>query len=214
MDAQGMILWDVEGQEFPHATSYLGDPRSLPPELDGVIDEFFQRFRDAGLRTGLCIRPQRPVRAAYAEGVFQMEVADPVENLNSKIAEAQRRWGCTLFYVDSNGDPSLPLDAGQFKKVAEAHPDVLLIPEQQNLLYYAYTAPYDELRQGVASTPPPVLRAYPGAFSVLQVADGPADERRDELVAAVKRGDILLFRGWFADVYNEKVKGIYREAGR
>lgn len=212
MDAQGMILWDVEGQQYPHAISYLGDPRSLPPELDGVIDEFFKRFRDAGLRTGLCVRPQRPMRPAYTDWVWQIEVADPAENLISKIAEAKKRWGCTLFYVDSNGDPSLPMDASVFRRVAEAHPDVLLIPEHENLCYYAYTAPYNQLNMGVASTTAIVRHVYPGAFSVLQVADGPVDQRRAELVTAVRSGDILLFRGWFADPYNDKVKGIYREA--
>jgi hypothetical protein len=43
-NAQGVILWDPEGQEWPHPTSYLGDPRSLPPEMDAVADEFFGAF--------------------------------------------------------------------------------------------------------------------------------------------------------------------------
>ena len=27
MNAQGMITWDIEGQQFRHATTYIGDPR-------------------------------------------------------------------------------------------------------------------------------------------------------------------------------------------
>ena len=53
MGAQGSIVWDLEGQEYPHATSYLGDPRSLPEEMDAVADEFFARLRSDGLRTGV-----------------------------------------------------------------------------------------------------------------------------------------------------------------
>jgi hypothetical protein len=212
--AQGMILWDPEGQEFPHATSYLGDPRSLPAEIEPELDAFFQRFREAGLRTGLCIRPQLPVRKAYTEGVSQVEVADPARNLLDKIATAKRRWGCTLFYVDSNGDPNFPIDAAIFQQVAASQPEVLLIPEHQNTRYYAYTAPYDELRGGVASTPETVRRVYPGAFTVIAVPDGPIDARRAELVDAVRRGDVLLFRAWFDDSYNEKVRAIYADARR
>ena len=101
--AQGMITWDIEGQQYPHATSYLGDPRSLPAEMDPIIDEYFKRFTDAGLRVGLTIRPTRPVRAVYTDGgVEQVNVADELYNLEQKIRYANQRWGCTIFYIDSN----------------------------------------------------------------------------------------------------------------
>src|SRR4029450_6315792 len=66
-NAQGMITWDPEGEEFLGAC-YYGDPRlgsGLGPgrELKGgsdksVIDEYFEKFRAAGLKVGVCIRPQ------------------------------------------------------------------------------------------------------------------------------------------------------------
>jgi hypothetical protein len=62
MNAQGMITWDIEGQQYPHATSYVGDPRmfaTLAPEMAGIADAYFQKFRDAGFRLGVCIRPQQ-----------------------------------------------------------------------------------------------------------------------------------------------------------
>ncbi|MCW3061046.1 MAG: Ig domain protein group 2 domain protein, partial [Capsulimonas sp.] len=62
MNAQGMITWDIEGQEYPHATSYIGDPRivkEIAPEMDAMADAYFKRFHDAGLRTGVCVRPQQ-----------------------------------------------------------------------------------------------------------------------------------------------------------
>jgi hypothetical protein len=65
--AQGMITWDPEGEEFPGAC-YYGYPRLVPtfaPEMEfkngvakSAIDEYFEKFRAAGLKVGICIRPQ------------------------------------------------------------------------------------------------------------------------------------------------------------
>ena len=224
VDAQGMIVWDVEGQEFPHATSYLGDPRSLPPEMDAVADEFFKKFIDAGLRAGITIRPHRPVRPAYAEGVQQEQLAYPGWTLEQKIAYAKKRWGCTLFYVDSNckfdpygryddeGAYEL-MDVEVFKRAAAANPDVLLMPEQEDARYYAYTAPFNSFfHHRTTSTPKEVWRIYPGAFSAIYAPEGPIDEYHDALLEAVKHGDILIINAWFDSAANEKVKKIYEEA--
>lgn len=228
-DAQGVIIWDMEGQEYPHAMSYVGDPRHLPPEVDPVADRFFQKFRDAGLRVGVCLRPQKPTKTLYGDVPEQTQVADDVYNLNDKIAYAKKRWGCTLFYVDSNvhfdlgaspsdGNAYELLPARLFEDVAAANPDVLLIPEQQATRYYAYAPPYDELRQGVAATPEAVRRVYPEAFTVISVATdtggGPLDTRRAELIDSVRRGDILLFRAWYEAPERKPVQEIYKAAGR
>jgi len=211
--AQGIVIWDLEGQQYPHATSYLGDPRSLPPEMDEVADEFMKKFTDAGLRIGLTVRPQRPIRTAYQANVRQTAVDDPVRTMIDKIRYAKERWGCTLFYVDSNGDPNVAMPAGWFRMVHQAHPDVLLMPEQKTLGYYAYTAPYSGFQHSrQPSTSASVRAVYPEAFSAIYVADGPVEEMRDALVESVRRGDILLFRSWFGDRYNAMVKSIYEEA--
>ncbi len=42
VNAQGVILWDLEGETFPHATTYIGDPRLirlLNPQMEMVIDK-------------------------------------------------------------------------------------------------------------------------------------------------------------------------------
>ncbi len=228
-NAQGVIIWDIEGQEYPHAMSYVGDPRHLPQEVDPVADRFFQKFREAGLRVGVCLRPQKPMKTIYGDVAEQMQVTDDFYNLNDKIAYAKKRWGCTLFYVDSNvhfepgsspndGDAYTLLPAKLFQDTAAANPDVLLIPEQQTTRYYAYAPPYDELRQGVAATPEVVRRVYPGAFTVISVATdtsgGPLDTRRAELIDSVRRGDILLFRAWYETPEMKPVQEIYKAAGR
>ena len=225
LNAQGVLVWDVEGQQMPHPISYLGDPRVLAkeaPEMDSVADAMFKRFTDAGLRTGLTIRPDRVVPAA--DGWAHESVTDVVGELSDKIEYAHRRWGCTMFYIDSNivvrhrtdgqtDYPPMPVDL--FEKLAAKHPDMLLIPEQETAAYWAVSAPYNELRQEYSSTPAIVRATYPKSFSVLRVVDGPPlEEQWAALKAAVKAGDILLFRAWFDDPVNDQVKKIYEEAGQ
>ncbi len=215
LGAQGMITWDIEGQEYPHATSYLGDPRSLPPEMEPVADEYFKVFAKAGLRTGVTLRPQLPVRAAYGGGVRQMESCDPFETLDAKLSYAKKRWGCTLFYVDSNGDPNAPLPAEIFSRLAAKHPDVLLIPEHENVHYYASTAPYrcyGNLKQ--LGTPQEVRRVYPRAFSCVAVAHADPAPVSDRLAEDVRRGDVLIVNAWYRWGGLESVRRIYRAAGR
>ena len=223
MNAQGMIVWDLEGEEFPHATTYLGDPRSLPAEMEPLADEFFKKFTDAGLRVGLCLRPSQPVRSLYGVGAWQMQTDDPAYILGAKIEAAKKRWHCSLFYVDSNVNYNprfAPGDgagyelspASLFQQTAAANPDVLLMPEQKTTRYFAYTAPYSELRGGFTGTPDAIRAAYPDSFSAIYVPDGDVDAHRAELVTAVKRGDILMFRAWWNDPYNSKIKSIYDEA--
>jgi hypothetical protein len=214
MNAQGAITWDIEGQQFPHGTTYIGDPRKveiLAPEMAGVVDEYFARFRAAGLRTGVTVRPQLLEISADRKTANQTTVADPTDLLIEKIAYAKKRWGVSMIYIDSNTnatDPN-PLDVAIIRKVATAFPDCLLIPEHSNLRYFAYSAPSVELRHGIVSTPEAVRDAYPKAFSIIYTADGPLDLEHDALKGAVKRGDILMYRTWYPDPQNEKVKAIY-----
>ena len=257
VDAQGMIVWNTEGEENPHPISYIGDPRmlkTLAPEMDEAADEFFQKFRDANFRTGVCIRPTQVYfnqdKKQWAHGTGsdmpgrneQFQFLRPkdlpawqffpiVERMGDKIAYARKRWGCTVFYVDTNGIFQQFGEKGEFKwrlldcdvwrRLAEKHPDVLLIPElvRDDWTYHAatwaYCAPYMELDfGGVWATPKHVRKLFPQAFSVINMKDAKSlDQRRDDLVAGVRGGDILLFRGWFKDWVNAKVKSIYQDAG-
>ena len=58
---QGIIVWDVEGQEFVQPTSYIGDPRVLgegySPEMNATADQMFALFKSAGLKVGVTLRP-------------------------------------------------------------------------------------------------------------------------------------------------------------
>ena len=212
--AQGAITWDIEGQQYPHSTSYIGDPRltnRLAPEMDAIADEYFRVFTDAGFKVGVCVRPQQLSFAANGEPDQEI-VADEAAILIDKIAYARNRWGATLFYVDSNGGPFDPSDAEVFRRVAARFPDVLLMPEHQNFKYQAYTAPYNDLGFESSVTPDEVRTAYPRAFSVIKGDVARLTNRRADLVRAVRGGDILVFNGWYDSDEGRLVKSIYEEA--
>lgn len=220
--AQGMVTWDPEGEEFLGAC-YYGDPRLVPtfaPEMEfkndagkSVIDEYFEKFRAAGLKTGVCLRPQD---IAMIDGKPVHQAVDDEQAariLRDKIAYAKQRWGCTLFYVDSTATSGRPFYPDVFKSVAQAFPDVLLIPENESMRYFAYSAPLNSYQHHkITSTPVGARLVYPKSFSVLMAADGDQPEDHTALLNAVRNGDILLFNGWYGGQSAEKVKKLYEEA--
>jgi hypothetical protein len=222
-NAQGMITWDPEGQEFLRSC-YYGDPRLTPalaPETEvkddrgmTAIDEYFDKFRRAGLKVGVCLRPQQitMVDGKPVQGTADNQRAAKV--LKGKLAYAKKRWGCTLFYVDSTvGATAASLDPDVFKAVADAYPDVLLIPENESMRYFAYSAPLNSyVHHKVTSTPAGARTVYPNAFSVLMAPDGDRSEDHAALITAVRKGDILLFNGWYNNEGVAKIKKIYEEA--
>lgn len=60
---QGIIIWDLEGEEFIQPTTYVGDPRvfgeGYAPEMDAAADQMFTMLKAAGLKVGLTLRPQQ-----------------------------------------------------------------------------------------------------------------------------------------------------------
>jgi hypothetical protein len=220
--AQGMITWDPEGEEFPGAC-YYGDPRLVPtfaPEMEfkngakSAIDEYFEKFRAVGLKVGICIRPQD---IAMIDGKPVHQAADDehaVRILREKIAYAKKRWGCTLFYVDSTATAGRPFYPEVFKAVTQAHPGVLLIPENESMRYFAYSAPLNSyVHHKITSTPAGARLVYPNAFSVLMAADGDRPEDHMALLNAVRHGDVLLFNCWYHNTGAEKIKKLYGQAG-
>lgn len=224
-NAQGMITWDPEGEEFLDSCFY-GDPRLTPvlaPEMEfkgdgemAAIDEYFEKFRRAGLKVGVCLRPQQimMIDGKPAQGMADDQHAAQV--LKDKLAYAKKRWSCTLFYIDSTVTVTRnSLSPDVFKAVADMYPDVLLIPEHESMRYFAYSAPFNSyVHHKVTSTPAGARMVYPKAFSVIMAPDGDRPEDHDALVTAVRDGDILLFNGWYNNVGVTKIKKLYEEATR
>jgi hypothetical protein len=229
INAQGVIFWDVEGEQYQDI-SYVADPRlvrQFAPEMHQIADEFFGKFRDAGLRVGVTLRPQQVrsrINNTGQRSFYQEENVDVFKVLSDKIAYARNRWGATLFYIDSNvgrseytlSSPSY--DASVFKRLGEIYPDVLLIPEWQDAHYFAYTAPYDEINP--ANPPlnhigsPEVRRElYPEAFQVVTVRDDTLSAAKyREVVDRVRAGDILLTDAWYWNRALDKIRLAYQEA--
>ncbi len=230
MNAQGAIVWDLEGQQFPQPdTSYVGDPRQLAklsPEMDSVADAFFKTFTSAGLKCGLTIRPQELDFSASTPVQKDVAAGQQSASLIVKMSYARKRWGCTIFYVDSNGGPLDATAPAVFGQVQKALPDVLVIPENTWPKDHAYTAPLASFTAPYKPlhTPAEVQAIWPHAFTVTYVGDAPNGDLKSnpknpgqwaEFVSAVKKGDILTFRAWFDDsVLNRQVREIYAEAGR
>jgi hypothetical protein len=195
LGAQGVIVWDLEGEEFPHKISFIGDPRllgKLAPEMVPVANEFFKRLRDAGFKVGVTIRPQE---LAFDQGIPRQEaVLNFKQLLLEKIDYARTNWGATLFYLDSNRSILRPDEVLQLRELAAERPDILLIPEHHYLPYWAFSAPYVSLRKGDHDVTTGLARKiFPGSFQVLDIADA----SNDEVIAAWHKGDIILFRAWF-----------------
>lgn len=209
--AQGVIVWDLEGEQYPHKTTFIGDPRlvdRLAPEMAAVADEFFARLRNAGLKVGVTIRPQQLI---FENGQpRQTQVFDTRQVLLDKIDYARKRWGATLFYIDSNGGIRRPDEVWQLRRLARQRPDVLLIPEHHWLPYSAFSAPYVSLRHG--DTPKSASWArklFPDSFRALDISDAAGDW--PAITAARWQGDILLFRAWVWSPECQLLEGLAKE---
>jgi hypothetical protein len=208
INAQGMVVWDIEGQQDD---GYVGDPRqavALAPELAGVVDRFFGRFREAGLRVGVTVRPQR------YEGGRQRLAWDAAGVLEEKIRYARGRWGATLFYIDSNRIGPLPFDPGVVRRVARENPGILLIPEHETPAYFAFSAPLQISGRERMIQAPWARKVWPRAFSVITVNDADFAREGRELAEAVEAGDVLMVHGWFRSEANRKVRELYKSRGR
>jgi hypothetical protein len=220
MDAQGIIVWDLEGWGVPRAV-YNGEPDDLPPEMEVVVDSFFAALRSKGAKAGVTVRSQKVWQPIYhADAGTGHQNYDPLDiqgSLSAKISYCKSRWGCTLFYVDSNFVGSMVQPFEFFRAVALANPDVLLIPESATPLYFPFTAPY-MVAPGFGGgnlvgtdTPESILAIWPQAFDVIKVNHKAPNF--DALVASVRRGSILLCDA-FSYAVQTNVMRIYAAAGR
>lgn len=248
MNAQGVITWDIEGAQFP-ASTYMGDPsmlaaddpaQSVAPEMAAIADRYFKIYRDAGYRVGVTLRPQKVMMLRDGSGRITNAwenddnwdwKSDPPADiqafwqnqLEGKIRYARKRWGATLFYIDSNGDPGSPVSFLVMRNLALEFPDVLLIPEQSTMGYYSATAPYRQLNMLAAGNivSPVVRRTYPGVngerspcFSVINPTIESMMRTWPALVQEVRNGDILFFRAWYDAPELPAIKNAYSQARR
>ncbi len=175
-----------------------------------LVDILFKIQSDAGLKTGVCLRPQHLVYGTDVNGVQTLQQVDIGNNagiiaeLKRKIAYAVSHWGASLFYTDSTVDANgAPLDPAIFKAVHEAYPNVLIIPEESTPLYFAYTAPYNTfIFHTDLGTDPSVYNYYPKAFVVNMInesAPAKIQQYSAQLSQSSANGDIFLDHADYLD---------------
>ena len=236
LSAQGVITWDIEGEQYPQSTSYVCSPdqiATVAPEMESTItdpsseyfghkldDAYFQTMTSAGLKVGLCLRPQvfTLTTAGTASQVFLSTNAAIVSNLESKARYANARWGATIFYVDSTVDVNGgTLDPAIFQQIITDLPSFLFIPEESTPRYYAYTAPfYSFLFHTDLGTPTSTYNFYPKAFGanlVNDVSPSTLATYQPQLTQAVARGDILMGHADFWQANDPTLVAIYAAAG-
>ena len=235
LGAQGVVTWDIEGEQYPQATSYVCAPDQIAqvaPEMETTVqdtqspyfgskldDAYFKIMTSVGFRVGVCIRPQHFTLAnnGSAQQVYLSSDAITAE-LTRKIRYAHDRWGATLFYIDSTvAQNGAVLDAQMFQQVAASFPDSLLMPEESTPKHYAYTAPFlSYIFHHSLGTDPSVHAYYPTAFSTILVNDADTalvTKDTAALTASVKSGDILMAHVDYWQTNNPLIVAIYASAG-
>ncbi len=129
--AQGVIWWDLEGHRYPqpHIT-WVADPRVLDPkhphfkafapelntpveyngEIMPVVDACFKKWKDAGFKTGVTIRPQ----------VMTYWPPIPIDQAKARLEAAQQRTKTAQSKLEKIRDEFVPgLDEGNPVEDAE-----------------------------------------------------------------------------------------------
>ncbi len=236
MNGQGVVTWDIEGEQYPQDTSYVCAPdqiAAVAPEMETLVlnkqspyfgskldDAYFKTMTDADLRVGVCVRPQQFAIAAdgSASQSFLTTNEAIVANLEKKITFASTRWGVTVFYIDSTVDSAGgSLNPAIFQRLITDFPSFLLIPEEATPRYYAYSAPfYSFLFHGTTGTDASVYQYYPKAFGANLVNDVSASTLLagvPALTQAVGKGDILMGHADYWQANNPTLVSIYQAAG-
>ncbi|MBA3935990.1 MAG: FecR domain-containing protein, partial [Planctomycetes bacterium] len=189
-DAQGVLLYGIEGGVHQQDIGFPGDPRRLAefaPEFDAIADALFARIRTAGFRVGVTISPWRFERrgTTWHKDVEQADNASAEAELDSRIVYARKRWDCTVFFINTAG-PGIPthirVPAAALRAVALRHPDVLLIVENATIAHTAVAA-------GQALSD----QAVPPGRTVVRLPWFGANPTPAVLAAAKAAGDVLVF---------------------
>jgi hypothetical protein len=236
LNSQGVITWDLEGEQYAQSTSYVCSPdqiATVAPEMESTItditspffgrkldDSYFQIMSGAGFKVGVCLRPQIFTFGpnGTAAQLYITGNSAIIANLENKARYANGRWGATIFYVDSTVDTNGgTLDPSIFQQLITDLPNFLFIPEESTPRYYAYSAPfYSFLFQTKLGTPASTYNFYPNAFGANLVNDVSASTLATytpQLTQSVAAGDILMGIGDFWQANDPTLVAIYQAAG-
>lgn len=109
MNCQGILTWDIEGQEHDHPNSYVGDPLCNCPEIPRArVKQYVADCKAAGLWNGFTIRHTRGVLGL--NGKARRVWCDPVDSIVSLIQDCRFTYGDNVraFYIDDYRDSNNP----------------------------------------------------------------------------------------------------------
>jgi hypothetical protein len=133
-------------------TSPLG-LNGIEPAMNAIADQVFASIRSADLKAGICLRAEKVYvnttgdldgqQGAYGDdqpiyGTTLNQLAD----LDAKLTYAYKRWGCRIFYVDSNACAQDIMLSQQnqlnptespawiYTQLYLRHPDCVIFPEE------------------------------------------------------------------------------------
>jgi hypothetical protein len=144
-NGQGVIVWG-QGGDDPRGGMYRPDFDVLPPEVEAQWPAIAQRFKDAGLKLGVCTRPcDMAVKLNWkSDQIIKINADDPEhrEMLWRRFKTMMDK-GCSLFYLDSFGASfeDVKLMRALREKLG---PDVLTFCEHQCDAIMPYSGAYSE----------------------------------------------------------------------
>jgi hypothetical protein len=203
----------------------------IEPAMDAIADLVFASIRNAGLTCGVALRAEKVSVNAHGQldGTTTVDgqsiydtVANQLADLDAKLTYAYNRWGCRLFYVDSNAysqdilteqqNQLNPTEAAAYvyTQLHLRHPDCLICPEETYtgafvfpplikdpaFQYDRVTARYSELRS--PWTCPFVgyneTSVVPDTFTLISASDMGTSDPADTLsvIAALKANQCIL----------------------
>jgi len=201
-----------------------------------VADDFFRVFRDGGIRTGICIRPTQVYRdeakkqwnhgtgshgpernplgedfaAVWPKGLPWWRFFPVAERMIRKIEYAKKRWGCTIFYVDSVSEW---FSNWSFEKTVAKHPDILLLPEWARTRSYRHSSAFShtQFTHFLRGVPAEMQACWPDAFCCMSHYD--FGKNYDEALQGVRNGNVTLFNCWYMSDEAKAIKKIYQQTG-
>jgi hypothetical protein len=161
-NGQGAIMWGMGGDD-PRGGMYRPDFDVMPPEVDAQWPTIQQRFKEAGVKLGVCTRP----RDMAVRDNWKTDSIIDINPLNEghramiwKRFKTMIDKGCTLFYLDSFGNSYEDVILMKFLR-EKMGPDVLTFTEHQCDAIFPYSGGYSECTLD-ASDP---AKAYYGVWS-------------------------------------------------
>jgi hypothetical protein len=198
--------------------------------MNSIADRIFASIRSAGLTCGVALRAEKV--SVNSKGQLDGSVNDgqliydtvrhQLADLDAKLVYAYKRWGCRIFYVDSNAysqdilteqqNQLNPTEAAAYvyTQLHLRHPDCLICPEETYTGAFAFpplindpafqydrvTARYSELRS--PWTYPFVgyneTSVVPDTFTLISASDMGTSDPADtpSVIAALKANQCIL----------------------